>query len=267
MLGKIAQEKFTRTSKQFNDRVVLVTGGGTGIGRAIALRFSREGAAVTVMGRRLEKVRQVRQEIESQGGKSLEIQGDVSVEKDCQTTIAQVIDRFGRLDVLCTSAGIYGRSRTVVDTSVELWQEVIDIDLKGAFLISKYAIPEIQKRSRGAVIHIASIGALRGSPEGMAFQAAKGGLINLTKHMAVAHAPENIRVNCICPGVIMTPLTEKWLSDPKTYQKICQIHPLGRIGKVEEVASVAVFLASDDASFITGAILPVDGGYLAAGIR
>ena len=257
----------SKVPERFRDRVALVTGGGTGIGRAIGLRFALEGATVAVVGRRIEKVRQVRQEIESLGGLSLEIQADVSTENDCRAMVAQVLDRYGRLDVLCTSAGIHGGGRTVVDTSLSLWEEVIGIDLTGAFLSSKFAIPEIQKAGKGSVIHIASVGGLRGTSSGMAFETAKGGLINLTRHMAVAHAGDNIRVNCICPGVITTPLTEKWLSDPKTYQKICRIHPLGRIGKAEEVASVTTFLASDDASFITGVILPVDGGYLAAGMR
>lgn len=251
--------------KRFTDKVVLVTGGGTGIGRAIALRLALEGAQVSVVGRRLEKIRQVRQEIESFGERSLDIQGDVTSETDCCSMVAQTVDKFGHLDILCTSAGVHGGGQTVVDTSVETWEEVVNVDLKGAFISSKFAIPEMQRNGGGSVVHIASIGGLRGMTEGMAFQAAKGGVVNLTRHMAVAHALDNIRVNCICPGVILTPLTEKWLSEATTYQKVCQWHPMNRIGQPEEVAAAAAFLASDEASFITGTVLPVDGGYLAAG--
>ncbi len=252
-------------SRRFENKVALITGGNSGLGRAIAIRLAIEGATIGVLGRDLEKALQVRQEIESLGGKALEIKCDITEESDCQSAVEQIINQFNRLDVLCTSAGIHGGGHTVVDTPVELWNQVIDTDLKGAYLISKFSIPEMRKVGGGSIVHICSIGGLRGFPEGMAFQSAKGGVINLTRHMAVAHATENIRVNCICPGVITTPLTENWLSNPETYIKVCQWHPMNRIGEAKEVASAAAFLASDEASFITGAILPVDGGYLAVG--
>ncbi len=252
-------------SRRFENKVALITGGNSGIGRAIAIRLAIEGAAIGVVGRDLQKALQVRQEIESLGGEALEIKCDVAEESDCQSAVEQIINQFNRLDVLCTSAGIHGAGHTVVDTPVELWDQVINTDLKGAYLISKFSIPEMRKVGGGSIVHISSIGGMRGSTEGMAFQSAKGGVNNLTRHMAVAHATENIRVNCICPGVITTPLTQKWLSDSETYMKVCQSHPMNRIGEPQEVAAAAAFLASDEASFITGAILPVDGGYLAAG--
>ncbi len=130
---------------------------------------------------------------------------------------------------------------------------------------SKFAIPEMRKAGGGAIVHVSSLGGLRGDWGGAAFSAAKGGVINLTRHMAVAHAPENIRVNCICPGVIETPLVEKWLSTPGVRPSVTARHPMGRLGRPEEVAAAVALLASDDASFITGAILAVDGGSLAMG--
>lgn len=254
-----------RTSRRFKDRVALITGGGSGIGRATAIRLAQEGAAIGVGGRNLEKIKKVRQDIESQGGQAIDIQCDVTSESDCRRMVEEIINRFGRLDVLVSSAGVHGGGETVVDTPVALWDEVLNIDLRGAYLSAKFAIQEMQKIGGGAVVHISSIGGMLGSPHGTAFQSAKGGLINLTRHMAVAHAPDNIRVNCICPGVIETPLTQRWLSNWRTYRRVRNWHPMNRIGAPEEVAAAVAFLASEEASFITGAILPVDGGYLASG--
>ncbi|NEO30818.1 MAG: glucose 1-dehydrogenase [Symploca sp. SIO3C6] len=254
-----------KLSRRFEGRVALITGGGSGLGRATAIRLAREGAAVGVASRNLEKTKKVCQEIESLGSKAIAIQCNVKHESECELMVEQIISKFGRLDILVTSAGIHGGGKTVVETPVEIWNRVIDIDLKGAYLSSKFAIPPMRQVGSGSIVHISSIGGLRGSSGGMAFQSAKGGLINLTRHMAVAHAAENIRVNCLCPGVIMTPLTEKFLKNPTTYSKVCRWHPMNRIGEPEEVAATVAFLASEEASFITGAIIPVDGGYLAAG--
>ncbi|MDJ0516697.1 MAG: glucose 1-dehydrogenase [Trichodesmium sp. MO_231.B1] len=254
-----------KLSRRFEGQVALITGGGSGLGEAAAIRLAQEGASIGVAGRRAEMIHKVRQEIESLGSKAIDIKCDVTQESDCKHMVEQVVNEFGRLDVLVTSAGIHGGGETVVDTSVEVWEKVINTDLKGAYLSSKFSIPQMREAGGGAIIHVSSIGGMRGSPQGMAFQSAKGGVINLTRHMAVAHAPENIRVNCICPGVITTPLTKQWLSDPTTYNTVCEMHPMNRIGKPEEFAAAVAFLASNEALFITGAILPVDGGYLAAG--
>ena len=252
-------------SRRFEGKVAMVTGGGSGIGRATAIRLAQEGAAIGIGGRNLKKIKKVCQEIESQGGQAIDIQCDVTSESDCRRMVEEIINRFGRLDVLVCSAGIHGGGQTVVDTPVAVWDEVLNIDLRGAFLCSKFAIRQMQKIGGGAVVHVSSIGGMHGSSHGTAFQSAKGGLINLTRHMAVAHAPDNIRVNCICPGVIETPLTQEWLGCRDTYNHVRKWHPMNRIGAPEEVAAAIAFLASGEASFITGAILPVDGGYLASG--
>lgn len=255
----------TQFPQRFKNKVALITGGGSGIGRATAIRLAQEGAAIGVVGRNLDKIKKVSQYIETQGGQAIGIQCDVTSESDCRHMIEQIIQRFSRLDVLVCSAGIHGGGETVVDTPVALWDEVLNIDLRGAYLSAKFAIQEMHKLGGGAIVNISSIGGMHGSSHGTAFQSAKGGLINLTRHMAVAHAPENVRVNCICPGVIETPLTQRWLSHWRTYRQVRKWHPMNRLGAPEEVAAAVAFLASNEASFITGAILPVDGGYLAAG--
>ena len=264
-VASLSEGSELQRSKRFEQKVALITGGGSGIGRASAIRLAQEGAAIGVAGRNLTKIKHVRQEIESQGGQAIDIQCDVTSESDCRRMVEEIINRFGRLDVLVCSAGIHGGGETVIDTSVALWDEVLNIDLRGAYLSAKFAIQEMQKVKGGAVVHISSIGGMHGSPHGTAFQSAKGGLINLTRHMAVAHAQDKIRVNCICPGVIETPLTQRWLSHWRTYRHVRKWHPMNRIGAPKEVAAAVAFLASDEASFITGAILPVDGGYLASG--
>lgn len=254
-------------SGRFVDKVALITGGGAGLGRASGLRLAEEGAAVAIADIDPERARAVQREIESLGGRALAIACDVTVEDDCRGMVEETVAAWGKLDVLFTAAGLHGGGRTVEDTTVEVWNHVLDVDLKGVYLSSKYAIPAMRATGGGAIVHVSSIFGVLGAPNGPAFQAAKGAVVNLTRHMALAHAPENIRVNCVCPGVVRTPLTENWLSDPDTLARASAWHPLGRIGKAEEIAAAVAFLAADEAAFITGAILPVDGGYLAGSPR
>ncbi len=254
-------------SGRFFGKVALITGGGSGIGRACGLRLVSEGAAIGVADLERERAAAVRREIVSAGGRAVDIAGDVASAADCERMASRTVEAFGRLDILVTSAGIHGGGATVVDTEPQRWERVVGIDLTGAYLASKYALPHMQAAGAGAVVHISSICGLRGHPNGPAFSAAKGGLVNLTRHMAVAHAREGIRVNCVCPGVVRTPLVEGWLSDPAQLRRACAWHPMNRVAEPGEIAAAVAFLVSDEASFITGVILPVDGGHIAAAPR
>jgi NAD(P)-dependent dehydrogenase (short-subunit alcohol dehydrogenase family) len=255
-------------SGRFDGKVALITGGGSGIGRAVAVRLASEGASVSVADIDPDGGRETCRLVEAEGGRALFVEADVTKSEDVQRTVTGTVQEFGRLDVLLPSAG-FGAGGDVVKTTEEYWDRVLDLDLRAVFLACKYAIPEMRKVGAGAIVHVASIGGVCGGHMGTgfaaSFAAAKGGVVNLTRSMAVAHAKENIRVNCVCPGYIATPCIQGILDDPKRLAAASARHPMGRIGRAEEVAAAVAFLASDEASFITGAILAVDGGYLAAG--
>jgi len=250
--------------RRFEGRVALITGGGSGLGRAAGLRLATEGAAVVVADVNPAGGRETCRQIEALGGRALFVLADVTSADDAERMATEAVHAFGRLDILFTAAGA-GAGGTVVDISEEAGDRLADLDLQGVYLSSKSTIPEMRKVGGGVIVHISSIGGLRGDWGGAAFTAAKGAVINLTRHMAVAHAPENIPVNCICPGVIKTAPLDRWLSDPEVRESVTARHPIGRLGQSEELAAAVAFLASDDASFITGAILAVDGGSLASG--
>ena len=252
--------------KRFEGKVVVIAGGASGIGQDAAYRLASEGANVVIadMNRNTGEstVNKVKADYDVS---ALFVKADLTIESDCKRVAQETLDHFGRLDVLVNSTGVPVGGGTTIDTTLEHWNKLIDVDLKAVFLMSKYAIPPMIDAGKGAVVNVSSIGGMRGSATGMAFQAAKGGVINLTRHMAVAHAQQGVRVNCICPGVIRTPLVEEWLADEEGYRRACSWHAMNRVGTPQETSAAIAFLASDEASFITGAILAVDGGHLAKG--
>jgi len=243
-------------------KVAVVTGSGTGIGQAIAAYFAAEGASVTVNCHE-RKAQETVDRIKKVGGKFIVVQADVSKPDEVDRLISRTIEKFGRLDILVNNAGIYS-AHPAHQTSEEEWDAMIDVNLKGAFLCSKRAIPELLKNEneiiKGRIINIASIAGIVGFKASPAYCASKGGLILLTKQMALDYAP-HININAICPGVIETPMTSESLKDEETKKDLMASTPARRPGKPEEIASAAVFLASDDADFITGASLVVDGGW------
>ncbi len=247
-------------------KVALITGGGTGIGRACALLFSSEGARVGVVGRRREPLEAVAGEISAAGGQALAIPCDVSRAADVERGIRLVVERFGRLDVVVNNAGAL-LVATAEKTSEEDWDRVLAINLKGTFLVSRAALPELRRAGGGSIVNIGSVLGLVGMRERAAYAASKGGVTTLTKAMALDHAHEGIRVNCICPAIIETELVQQvFLSqpDPEAVRRVRRDQiPLGRMGQPEDVARLALFLASDESTWLTGAALPLDGGYTA----
>jgi NAD(P)-dependent dehydrogenase (short-subunit alcohol dehydrogenase family) len=247
-------------------KAALITGGGTGIGQAIAVAFAREGASVAVAGRRLEKVKQVAAKIEKQGGASLALQCDVTRINDAERAITETAKKFGKVNVLVNNAGALSVS-TVDTISEEDWDRVITVNLKGPFLMSRAALKEFRKNGGGTIVNIGSVLGLVAMKDRAAYCASKGGVTMLTKAMALDHAHENVRVNCICPSIVETELVKGLFNDSEQGKRLKQSRmgtiPLGRFGKPADVAELAVFLASEESSWLTGAAIPLDGGLTA----
>ena len=255
-----------KSAPDFAGKVVLVTGGSKGMGRACSERFAAGGAAVAVFANDRESVATTEREI---GGSVLGIVGDVASAGDLERAVAATEARFGGLDILVCSAGIQ-RYGTVVDTPEAVWDEVLAINLKGIFLAAKYAIPAMRRRRGGAVVAISSVQAFASQETVAAYTASKGGINALVRAMALDHARENITVNAVCPASIDTPML-RWAADLYKGEGSAdalvdlwgKAHPIGRVGRPEEVAEVVAFLAGDNARFITGADIKIDGGALA----
>lgn len=247
---------------KLKDKVAIVTGSSKGIGEGIARVFVREGAKVAVTCRTEEAGKKITEELRAAHGTAIFIKTDVTKSQDIQNMICKVVQEFGRLDILVNNAG-YHLSKDAEKTSEEEWEFIINTNLRSTFLCSKYAIPHLRK-TKGTIINISSMVGLVGQPDAAAYSATKGGQIAMTKNMAIDFAPDGIRVNVICPGWIQTPLVEDWFSqqkDPEAARKyIYSQHPLGRIGTIEECGQAAAFLASEEASFITGSVITIDGG-------
>jgi NAD(P)-dependent dehydrogenase (short-subunit alcohol dehydrogenase family) len=251
---------------RLSGKVALITGGGTGIGRAIALAFGREGASVTVAGRRLEKLREVIGEVQKAGGAGLAMECDVTRSADVGRAVKGTVERFGRLNVLVNNAGTLHVS-TVEGISEEEWDRMMTVNVKGPFLMSRAVLPEFRKCGGGAIVNIGSVLGLVAVKDRAAYCASKGGVTMMTKAMALDHAHEKIRVNCICPSVVDTDLVKGVFNETEEGQAKLRARlatiPLGRLGRPEDVAEMAVFLASEEASWLTGATIPLDGGLTA----
>jgi len=250
---------------RLTNKVALISGAGTGIGRAIALRFAAEGAQIGLLGRRSEPLEIVASEITATGGAALAIPADASRVADVERALRATVERFGRLDVLVNNAGM-ARAGTVEKTSEEEYAALMDGNVKTTFLLSRAALPELRK-TRGCIVNIGSYLGLVGIQNRAAYCAAKGAVTMLTRAMALDHAAESIRVNCICPNATETEMfagTMAQYADPAAeLRRRTATIPLGRIGQPEDVAQLAVYLAGDESSWMTGATIPLDGGVTA----
>jgi len=247
---------------RLKDKIAIITGAGSGIGRAIALAFSKEGAKIVVADWSEQSGKETVEQIEKQEGEAIFVKTDVSKANDIDKMAKDCLNKFGRVDILVNNAGIY-RTYNLHEMLEEDWDKIIDINLKSVFLGSKRVIPEMFKQGKGKIVNTASIAGLVGFAQSGAYCASKGGIIALTKEMALEYAPKRINVNCIAPGVIKTAMTKDMLTDPATKQSLESSTPYSRLGEPEDIAQAAVYLASDESDFVNGEVLVVDGGWVA----
>ena len=248
---------------RLQDRVALITGGNSGIGRACALLFAREGAHVIVAARSVERGEETVDLVRQAGGEAFFAKGDVSDPDSARDMVSAGVERYGGLDILVNAAGIAGPFVRTADIEVADWDRVININLRGVFLMSKYAVPAMLKRGQGTIINMGSVAAVTPTPRTAVYAAAKGGVVQLTKAMAVEYGARLIRVNCIIPGFIETPMTAPTIPADQTRRDYSDFWPLPRLGQPEDVARTCLYLASDESSFTTGAVIMVDGGWTA----
>jgi len=244
-------------------KVAIITGGGTGIGKAIALEFANAGADVVVASRRLEVLEQAAEEVRALGGRSLAIQTDVARKMDVENLVKKTVDEFGAIDILVNNAGV-GGGKPILESSEVEWDQIIDIDLKGYYLCCQAAGKKMMEQMKGNIINVSSDGGFstcRGysSP----YSVAKAGVIMLTRCLAWELAPYNIRVNSLAPGNTVTEMTRRWWSDPEILKESSEKRPLGRFAEPREMGTIALFLASDASSFMTGETIRADGGLAA----
>jgi NAD(P)-dependent dehydrogenase (short-subunit alcohol dehydrogenase family) len=248
---------------RLENKVALITGGTSGIGEATALLFAREGARVAITGRNRERGERVAKRIRELGCERIFLVADVSVASDCRRAVDETVRALGAVDILFNNAGVF-YPQTALECSEREWDEQIDVNLKGTFLMSKCVLPGMIARKSGVIVNNASGWGIVGGDRAVAYCASKGGVVLMTKAMAIDHGRQGIRINCVCPGDVETPMLPadakmrglKW----EDYMAGCANRPLGRVGTVEEIAKAVLFLASEESSFMTGAALVVDGG-------
>jgi Dehydrogenases with different specificities (related to short-chain alcohol dehydrogenases) len=250
------------------DKVAIVTGAGGGIGAAIALRFGREGARVVATDVQHDAVEALAERIRAEGGQALALRQDVGEEEGWRAVVEAAQAQFGRIDILVNNAGIADKAGMMGsradETDIEDWDRVISINLKGVFLGVKQVIPAMLAGGGGAIVNLSSIAAMLGNAAPFAYTASKGGVRSLTKHLAVTYGKHNIRANSVHPGLVRTPMTQKDMELPGVADFLKQAIPLGRSAEPQEIADAVMFLASDEARYITGAELVVDGGAIVA---
>lgn len=250
-------------------KTALITGAGSGIGRATAILFAAEGAQVMASDISEASAIKTAADIREAGGNAAFVSGDVANNAHAEHMVQATVDAYGKLHILLNSAGISARNALPKDASHEaVWDKVMDVNLKGTYLVSWHSVPAMEEAGGGSIINLASIMALVGYPVGMGggfnpYNASKGGVLQFTRNLAIDLARKNIRVNCICPGYVETNMTSQLTSDPESYAALKQRHPIGRLGQPQDIANAALFLGSDESSFVTGSPLIVDGGYTA----
>lgn len=255
--------KLVRMSERLKDKIGIVTGAGSGIGRACAIALAREGARVALVGRRRDRVEETAQEI---GDRSFAIPADVSKTSEINRVLDETVSRFGDLNFLLNNAGVL-HAGNAEQITVDQWDQTFNLNVRAVWLLSRAALPHMRRAGGGSIMNVASTLGVVGARNRAAYAASKGAVVLLTKSMAIDCGHENIRVNAICPSFVETELTERILGqavDPAAIRRErTAAHPIGRLGRPEDIAGLAVYLASDESSWVTGAALPVDGGFLA----
>lgn len=249
--------------RMYEGKVAFVTGAGSGIGRAAALVFAREGASVAISDIHKGRAEQTAHMVEERGGKALAMPCDVSRDDDVRAAVEKTVQAFGRLDSAFNNAGVEEKSSMTADVTVEEWDRILAINLRGVFLCMKSEIPRMLQRGGGAIVNCSSVAGLVGFEGIPAYTASKHGIVGLTKTAALDYAKSKIRVNAVCPGVIDTPMVERFIGgNPKMQEIMLALEPVGRLGKPEEIGEAVAWLCSDAASFVTGQAVAVDGGFV-----
>jgi NAD(P)-dependent dehydrogenase (short-subunit alcohol dehydrogenase family) len=249
--------------KRFTGKVALITGGTSGIGRATAIAFAEQGADVVIAGRREAEGAESLTLVQKAGGQGLFVRVDVNDESEIEAMVAKTLERFGRLDFAFNNAGVGGLGRATMTATADIYDQIMNINVRGVFFSMKHQIPAILQSGGGAIVNNASVLALRPSANSPIYSASKAAVVGLTKSAALEFAPKGVRINAICPAIIETDMTEQIRGDEQTRAYLLSRHPVGRFGQSEEVAASVLYLCSPEASFITGVALPLDGGFAA----